>query len=195
MTDTSIPQKQCPKCRQFYPATLEYFTARKQRKSGLSSYCKACQKAYRSTPEYRAYNAERERIRRKRCDVKEWITEYNHQYNRAHRIEIRKQKRQYEQLNRDEIREKRRVHSNRRRALFKQANGSHTAEDIRLQYISQRGKCWHCGKQLGNDWHVDHLIPLSRGGSNAPNNLVISCPLCNMQKHNKLPQEWNGRLF
>lgn len=60
---------------------------------------------------------------------------------------------------------------------------------------AQNGKCWWCGKDVGDTYHVDHLIPLARGGTNKPNNIVIACPFCNQSKHDKLPHEWCGRLF
>lgn len=81
------------------------------------------------------------------------------------------------------------------RALRAGAPGKHTAEDIALQMKSQNGKCWWCGKQIKGKYHVDHRVPIARGGSNDPGNLVISCPTCNLRKHDKLPQEWNGRLL
>lgn len=37
---------------------------------------------------------------------------------------------------------------------------------------------------------VDHVVPLSRGGADDAENIVISCPTCNLHKHNKLPHEW-----
>lgn len=83
----------------------------------------------------------------------------------------------------------------RRRARKAGADGNHTAEDIRVQHDAQRGRCWWCGCKLNGTYHVDHRIPLSRGGSNAPENLVISCPACNCSKGTKLPHEWNGRLL
>lgn len=82
-------------------------------------------------------------------------------------------------------------HAMRRGAIRSQLD----ARDIELQLKSQKGRCWHCGCLLGEEWHVDHLIPVARGGSNEPENLVISCPKCNLSKGAKLPQEWNGRLF
>lgn len=82
-----------------------------------------------------------------------------------------------------------------RRARKQGAEGTHTLADVKLQYKSQKGKCWHCGKPLNNEFHVDHLVPLSRGGSNYPNNIVCSCAKCNLAKHNKLNHEWNGKLF
>lgn len=82
-----------------------------------------------------------------------------------------------------------------RRARKRNAGGAYTSADVVLQLKSQKGKCWHCGKKLGDKYHADHLIPLTRGGSNDARNIVISCPFCNQSKNNKLPHEWNGRLL
>lgn len=38
----SIPQKRCSKCKQHFPATLEYFRKASKEKSGLTSRCKSC---------------------------------------------------------------------------------------------------------------------------------------------------------
>lgn len=38
--------------------------------------------------------------------------------------------------------------------------------------------------------HVDHALPLARGGRNNFDNLVLSCMRCNLQKNNKTPQEF-----
>lgn len=75
------------------------------------------------------------------------------------------------------------------------APGHFTADDILLLYRSQKGMCWWCGKALNKKYHVDHRVPLAKGGTNWPENLCISCPKCNLSKHDKLPSEWNGRLL
>lgn len=60
---TSQPQtKQCPKCETEYPATLEFFYAKKDSKHGLGSWCRACilQKAREKAPiEYREKEAQK----------------------------------------------------------------------------------------------------------------------------------------
>lgn len=58
--------------------------------------------------------------------------------------------------------------------------------------------CAYCGgagdKTVGPDgerWHKDHVIPISRGGSDAMNNLALACATCNVSKGGKLPEEFD----
>jgi 5-methylcytosine-specific restriction endonuclease McrA len=45
------------------------------------------------------------------------------------------------------------------------------------------GLCIYCGDDLDpQNWHVDHVIPIARGGSNLLSNVCASCPSCNLQK-------------
>lgn len=87
------------------------------------------------------------------------------------------------------------LYARNRRATIKFSEIRHTFEDIQKQYQSQKGLCWWCSCFVGNIYHVDHIVPLSRGGSNGPENIVIACPTCNVRKNSKLPFEWIGRLF
>lgn len=70
-----------------------------------------------------------------------------------------------------------------------------TDADIDNQFKSQNGLCWWCGKPAGDDWEIDHRIPLSRGGTHTLGNICISCQHCNRSKNNKMPWEWSGRLL
>lgn len=45
-------------------------------------------------------------------------------------------------------------------------------------------KCWMCGAPYD---HVDHVKPISRGGSNLLCNLRPACARCNRSKSNKWP--------
>jgi 5-methylcytosine-specific restriction endonuclease McrA len=67
--------------------------------------------------------------------------------------------------------------------------------DIALQFKSQKGLCWWCGQPVGDDYEVDHIIPITKDGENTPRNLVIAHGLCNRKKGNKMPWEYIGRLF
>jgi len=49
-------------------------------------------------------------------------------------------------------------------------------------------------KELGIDYQVDHIIPLSRGGLHHPDNLQIVLKSYNLQKNNKLESEFRKPL-
>lgn len=67
----------------------------------------------------------------------------------------------------------------------------------RLQdFIKRRdnSRCRYCGKYIENG-HIDHVIPLSKGGTDTADNLVWSCSGCNLSKGDNLPDwEFNQDL-
>jgi 5-methylcytosine-specific restriction endonuclease McrA len=94
--------------------------------------------------------------------------------------------------------EKGRARSQRRRARTIGAEGYHIAEDVRRIGDLQKWRCHWCGKLTKDRFHVDHIKPLSKGGSNWPNNLCIACPSCNRRKSATDPIEFarrNGKLL
>jgi len=44
--------------------------------------------------------------------------------------------------------------------------------------------CMHQSLQ-GATFHVEHIVPLSRGGASAPENLAWCCPSCNLHKSDR----------
>lgn len=94
-----------------------------------------------------------------------------------------------------------RVQKARRRGRELNAEGSHTAEDIRQLYKQQSCRCANIACRVSlrkNGYHIDHIMPLTRGGSNWPDNLQLLCPKCNVRKNAKHPQSWandQGILF
>jgi 5-methylcytosine-specific restriction endonuclease McrA len=52
---------------------------------------------------------------------------------------------------------------------------------IRSLWTAQAGLCKSCGRALG-DYHVDHVIPLAKGGRHEASNLALLCPTCNLRK-------------
>lgn len=82
----------------------------------------------------------------------------------------------------------------RRRAREVEAEGSYTREDVRAILKKQGRSCFYCSGPL-TKFECDHFIPLSRGGTNWPDNLRLSCPPCNYSKGAKLPWEWKPDRF
>lgn len=57
----------------------------------------------------------------------------------------------------------------------------------------QDGLCWYCGKTLSQCHgtpHVEHQMPLSRGGADSFDNLVMSCARCNTDKGDRTLEEY-----
>ncbi len=74
-------------------------------------------------------------------------------------------------------------------------------ESIDRNKISQKtnNKCAYCGKKqlrVGQEiMHLDHVIPLTRGGKHLESNLILCCYQCNNSKFNKLLQNWRPDLI
>jgi 5-methylcytosine-specific restriction endonuclease McrA len=71
--------------------------------------------------------------------------------------------------------------------------GSYGAGDVVQLYRLQGGRCVMCGRDLRvTGYHVDHVVPLARGGLNVKENLQLLCPKDNLRKGSKL-QAWGER--
>lgn len=71
----------------------------------------------------------------------------------------------------------------KRRAQHAGAGGSHTPADIADIKRMQRSRCAYCPANIGSSYHVDHIKPLIRGGTNDRRNLQLLCQPCNNKKH------------
>lgn len=194
-----MKMKRCPVCKQELPATQEFWNICRTRVDGLFWRCKKChserRKIERSTTESRE---------KRKAYFREWIKKYPEKHTK-HNMEWEKKnpekanaiaRRAYHK-HIEESRKNARINSANRRAKVKEVGGKHTKSDITRMLINQKDRCYYCQKKLNGVYNVDHVIPISRGGSNDPSNLVIACPQCNKKKSYKMPHEWTegGKLF
>ena len=93
----------------------------------------------------------------------------------------------------DEARQKIKVFSEFDVSLEKNSDGDRQREQTRNRVKRYRErqktrtgtdkrKCAYCGEDATE---IDHLIPISKGGNNSPENLVPACKTCNRSKNNK----------
>jgi 5-methylcytosine-specific restriction endonuclease McrA len=96
--------------------------------------------------------------------------------------------------------EKRSEYSAARRARNPGSNRLHAAnyrarvaeafvEPVDPQIVWERdeGVCGICGKPADrDDFHVDHVIPLSKGGEHSYANVQVAHPVCNVRKLNRV---------
>ena len=171
--------------------------------------------AYRwLNPEYK-----RRRVQRKKeweLAHKEHLRQYYKQYRQIHREERRQYQREYQKYHgrryylahKEEkkryVKQYRQTHKAelnawdaKRRALKQEALANLTkGQKAEIKEIYRRARedrnvrCYICGKKipLGHR-HVDHIVPLSKGGKHVPSNLAITCDECNLKKGAKTPEE------
>ena len=154
--------KTCTKCGQTYPATAEYFPRDRQQYCGWSPWCKKCKYAVRNRWQQEHKEQERKRLR---------------EYKRKHRKRFSDQKREWRQRTKSAA-----VHQNNRKASLYHA-GKFTADEWNaiLNFYAPNGHCLCCGNK--RKLTVDHVKPLSIGGSNTVDNLQVLCVSCNSVKH------------
>lgn len=91
-------------------------------------------------------------------------------------------------------------HARKRRARKSGAQGSYTKADLENILKLQKNRCAHCRSSFGASLKstLDHIIALSKGGSNFPRNLQYLCGPCNSKKKDQDPIDFaraNGRLL
>lgn len=91
--------------------------------------------------------------------------------------------------------EVKRCSESRRNARKRNAEGTFTRKDIEDLYRKQEGLCTICKCDLSIfGYHIDHMDPLSRGGSNWPSNLQLLCPRDNVTKNDLTHAEYLQKL-
>lgn len=210
-----MESKVCSKCGEVKPI-CEFSKCAKHR-DGLHYWCKPCCNSYhrawysRNTDHVRAESEKWRQLNPERNkEIKaEWyagnrerMQEKSLIYYREHREEIRVKSRVWYEQNKEKALAACRVWrknnpesrkaSEARRRTNKISNTSvhYTADDLKRLFEAQTG-CCYCDADLSLSYHVDHVIPLSRGGGNGADNICLACPECNMSKGNKmLFKEW-----
>jgi len=170
----------------------------------LNPVARQCDAIYCHThrPERRRYDV----VHYQRHRVEE--AQRNAEYHRTHKSEIAQRKAIYYQDHKVGIIQQKNVYRRnhlpegaaitaKRRALKTGAIIGATIKQLNeIKEVYRRAKedlrvrCYLCGKLIPKGHrHVDHIVPLSKGGTHRPSNLAVACDICNMRKHDKLPEE------
>jgi len=136
-------------------------------------------------------------------DNKEKAKARQKEYYAKNREKLKDSSRRYRAENIDIVREKERKYRispmgkavrknshNKRKKSF--SGGDLTSTQIK-EILENAINCYWCNNKLKNK-HIDHYIPLSKGGKHSLENIVVSCPHCNCSKNAKDPLEFAQSL-
>lgn len=189
--------KRCPRCKETKP--LSAFSRCSRTKDGLQCYCKECQrilgKEWRSSPGVReATNAYR----------RKWLTpeknrEYHQRYNEKHPGYAARKTQKWRADNPEKLAEQRAKMpeygrewrarnpdkvldwTHKRRAL----KAKTASVPVNRSEVAERDnwRCHICGQKVTRkNWSLDHLVPLSRGGTHTMDNVALAHLRCNLRR-------------
>ena len=144
--------------------------------------------------------------------------EYHKAYREANKEKIKNQRKAYREANKEKIKVKGKAYleANKERISLKQeAWRKNNPAKVRATDAKRRAlemnqyeklsaddkfvieECYELSqlrtKRMGFAWHVDHIIPLSKGGLHKPTNLQVVPATWNLQKNNNHQEKWIGK--
>ena len=165
----------CSRCKK--TKLVDDFSANKRSPDGKRSWCKECfnkqTKSYNRTYLEKNYSYELNRYRT---------------YHEKHKTEINERARNRNRINPFPRRES----SARRRAQKSNSvvNNTITIDEWKRLLTLHGNRCAYCDIVF-EDLTIDHITPLSRGGSHDISNINPACSVCNISKGNRLLSELN----
>lgn len=163
--------KRCTRCLVEQDYT-NFDTFQKRGRSYLRANCKPC--ALQLLREWRHKN--RERLLKKSAD-----------YYAIHKDSFKKYKKVYRSSPDIKFKDALFRHRRRVRLASAQDKGNATISEMKL-LLKDAIECRKCERLFNKKLRptLDHIIPISKGGSNALDNLQVLCLSCNARKGNKV---------
>ena len=203
----------CPDCRRIRQQGAErrYKARKRAERPAVVSHCRDCKvqlaasvapQTYLCIPCRKARKNKRNRVReatdsarerraaaRRTPEEKARVQQYSRKWYLANRGRVSARARAYREANRARYA----TYAATRRARLANAGGSFTSEEWQALIDRYAGRCAYCGA-ASDELTVDHVVPLSKGGSNAIENIVPACFSCNSAKHTKPAWEFFFQL-
>lgn len=212
--------KKCPTCKETKDISLFY--KNKYRIDGLDSECKICKN--KRTSNFRENNKDlikeidkksyyknhdKKLLRRKKYDEKnkDIIKAKRKKYYEKNKVLISERNKIYHLKNK----EKRNLSCRKRyekdsieyilrareRKILKTTTSDKTitVESLKLLIEKQKYRCIYCEKDLREtEKHLDHIIPISKGGIHSIKNVQWVCKDCNLSKKDEISERWKNNI-
>ncbi len=189
-------QKWCSKGKHF--VEIQDFSKCSQKWDGLAAYCRKCisedrkinaEKIRLQTKTFRDSNPEKMKARSRRYYLKtaKQQCEKSRRYNAENRVRVQQKQRRYYQENKAKFSRAR----DARRGKLREMISNFTKAQWLQKLIYFGNCCYLCKTSLENvEIHIEHRIPISRGGSNWIANIAPACKKCNLTKNTKTEKEF-----
>ena len=192
----------------------------KNNKDGLSAQCRTCAKVYRDSHKQEKNNYPSSNLIYKQIYYQNNKDNINAMKKRRYLTNPKKfnqQSRKSYQINRIERLSQQAIYYMNNRKYFAQKNKIYRNNNIDKILLRNRqrknllsifpiiqqsaidnllatndNQCFYCKVEIkrGINLHLDHVVPLSRGGEHSITNLVPACAFCNLKKGTKTAEEF-----
>jgi 5-methylcytosine-specific restriction endonuclease McrA len=170
--------KSCSKCKLIKPFTE--FSPDKRTTAGYQSVCKKCYAEHRRIKHAKNPEHFRKLVAESTKRNYQKKLQRNQEYRKNNADKVAAWKAKDRLLNKDRVA----ADNAKRRHKF---NGNRTSE-TRIFYALRD---FYSSMSLGEIFHVDHIIPLSKGGSHHSSNLQVIPAIDNLRKGNAVPCQRN----
>jgi 5-methylcytosine-specific restriction endonuclease McrA len=178
LNKTLIDEKICASCDK--QELRKEFASDHRSSDGLSSQCNSCRSITISAWQKENYDLVLRRSREWKDRNREHTRQYARDYGREHYAERQAYLKQWFKDNPGMGTFYRRQREARRR----DAEGFCTKEQLKARVEYYGGLCWMCKNPADT---IDHIKPVSKGGSEWPANLRPACRSCNSAKNASWP--------
>ena len=203
-TDIALGYKRCGKCLEVLP--IENFHTCRGKKDNLAWQCKTCAKSARESRKNKRLcdDVPCRTVGKKQCSKCKETKSLEDFYKNSdtkdrlqghckvcHKLSLAKHKATNPE-NFSFLQKKHRI--TRRSREKRKIDSLLTMEQIFFLWEKQQGRCPYCPSYYRSksiqridltdrsSYHIDHVIPLSKGGTHDITNLILCCPECNLKK-------------
>lgn len=177
--------KVCGKCEEW--KVFDEFNKCKSKKNGYQSSCKQCYKEYNQTNQ--------EKISQQRKKYRQSNKEKMAEYRQTNKEKLTKQMKEYRQSEQGK--------AARYKIRIKRLSYKHkvnfTPHERKHILDRDNWSCQCCGIEVHDEsigkWntpnkcHIDHIVPISKGGNSESRNLRVLCRTCNLSKGDKVDEQ------
>lgn len=138
--------------------------------------------------------------------ARRWEKSNGHRYRKRNPEKVRLAQKRWRERNKERARQVTERWRDRNRAKVREINRARdalrrsarrssilplTSDDKEKRFLLFNGCCAYCG--VADLLTVDHVLPLSAGGLEEPQNIVPACRYCNSSKHVFMVEDWYRR--